>query len=53
MTLAGADAHARFDWRRAGEPRPPTILARPRYEDMFRTLVQAVVVEGLTGDAAR
>jgi len=52
VTLAGADAHARFDWRRAGEPRPPTIIARPRYEDMFRTLVQAVAVDGLTGDAA-
>lgn len=52
VTLAGADAHARFDWRKAGEPRPATIIARPRYEDMFRTLVQAVVVDALTGDAA-
>ena len=50
VALAGADAHARLDWRKAGEPRPPTVIARPRYEDMFRTLVQGVFVD-LTGDA--
>lgn len=52
VALAGDDAHARFDWRKAGEPRPKTMIARPRYEDMFRTLVQGVVIDGLTGDAA-
>ena len=55
--LAAVDAHARFDWRPA-EPRVRTLVARPRYEDMFRTLVQAVVLDRpLSGqpadDAAR
>jgi hypothetical protein len=52
VALAAVDAHARFDWRKAGEPRPPTIVARPRYQDMFRALVQGLFVDGLTGEAA-
>ena len=55
--LAAVDAHARLDWRPA-EPRVRTLVARPRYEDMFRALVQAVVLDRpLSGqpadDAAR
>lgn len=50
--LAAVDAHARFDWRPA-EPRAATLVARPRYEDMFRALVQAVVLDRpLSGQAA-
>jgi hypothetical protein len=51
VALAAVDAHARFDWRNT-EPRPRTLIARPRYEDMFRTLAQGVLLDGpLTGDA--
>ncbi len=58
VALAAVDAHARFDWRNT-EPRPRTLIARPRYEDMFRTLAQGVWLDApLTGsdapgDAAR
>ena len=52
VTLAGIDAHARLDWRKAGEPRPRTIIARPQYDDMFRALVQGLIVDGLSGEAA-
>ncbi len=51
--LAAVDAHARLDWRPA-EPRVRTLVARPRYEDMFRALVQAVVLDRpLSGAAGR
>lgn len=52
VALAAVDAHARMDWR-PNEPRGRTLLARPRYEAMFRTLVQAVVLrDPLSGHAA-
>jgi hypothetical protein len=51
--LAAVDAHARIGIDEQGEPRVArTILARPSYADMFRTLVQAVWLDGsLRGDA--
>lgn len=43
VTLAGVDAHARIGLDETEEPRQArTILARPGYADMFRTLVQAI-----------
>ena len=43
VTLAGVDAHARIGLDETEEPRRArTILARPSYADMFRTLVQAI-----------
>jgi hypothetical protein len=52
--LAGLDAHARIGWTEGEEPRRNrTILARPAYDDMFRTLTQAVRLERpLGGDAS-
>jgi hypothetical protein len=52
--LAAVDAHARIGIDEQSEPRVArTILARPSYADMFRTLVQAVwLSRPLTGDAA-
>lgn len=52
--FAAVDAHARIGVDEASEPRRDrTLLARPSYEDMFRTLVQAVWLDApLTGDAA-
>ncbi len=51
--LAAVDAHARIGLDERSEPRVArTLLARPSYVDMFRTLVQAVWLEHpLTGDA--
>ncbi len=51
--LAAVDAHARIGLDERSEPRVArTLLARPAYVDMFRTLVQAVWLEHpLTGDA--
>lgn len=43
VALAGVDAHARIGLDETEEPRQArTILARPSYTDMFRTLVQAI-----------
>lgn len=43
VALAGVDAHARIGLDETAEPRQAhTILARPSYADMFRTLVQAI-----------
>jgi len=52
--LAAVDAHARIGLDERREPRATrTLLARPSYADMFRSLVQAVWLEHpLTGDAA-
>jgi hypothetical protein len=52
--LAAVDAHARIGIDEQSEPRVArTILARPSYLDMFRTLVQAVwLSRPLTGEAA-
>ncbi len=52
--LAAVDAHARIGIDEQSEPRVArTILARPSYADMFRTLVQAVwLTRPLSGDAA-
>jgi hypothetical protein len=50
--LAAVDAHARIGWNSAEEPRTRTLLAWPSYEAMFRTLDQAVILDGpLTGKA--
>jgi hypothetical protein len=51
--LAAVDAHARIGLDENSEPRAArTLLARPSYVDMFRTLVQSVWLERpLTGDA--
>lgn len=51
--MAAVDAHARIGIDEREEPRGErTILARPSYRDMFRTLVQAVMLDGpLTGAA--
>jgi hypothetical protein len=51
VTLAGVDAHARVGLDETEEPRQArTILARPSYTDMFRTLVQAIELsEPLSG----
>ncbi|HUR22040.1 MAG TPA: CehA/McbA family metallohydrolase [Vicinamibacterales bacterium] len=53
--LAGVDAHAKLAIREDAATRQSrTILARPSYRDMFRTVVQAVgLPEPLTGDAPR
>lgn len=58
--LAAVDAHARIGLREDDDDAAPprTVLARPSYEDMFRTLVQAVWLEApptgdATADAAR
>lgn len=52
--LAAVDAHARIGIDEQSEPRAArTIVARPTYRDMFRTLVQAVwLAQPLSGDAA-
>lgn len=50
--LAAVDAHANIGWREDEEPRQRTLLRRPSYETLFRTLVQTAVVDaGLSGDA--
>jgi hypothetical protein len=54
--LAAVDAHAKIalDEEDAEAPEPRTILARPSYRDMFRTLAQGIVLrQPLTGGAAR
>ena len=52
VALAALDAHARLAWQGTAEPRQRTLVARPTYEDMFRTLVQGVVLDApLSGDA--
>lgn len=53
--LAAVDAHARIGLDEQSEPRVTrTILARPSYEDMFRTVVQGVwLAEPPGGEAAR
>lgn len=53
--LAAVDAHARIGLDEQREPRASrTLLARPSYTDMFRTLVQAVWLDApLTGEARR
>jgi len=53
--LAAVDAHARIGLDEQSEPRAArTILARPSYEDMFRTVVQGVwIPDPPSGDAAR
>lgn len=52
--LAAVDAHARIGLDEQSEPRAArTILARPSYADMFRTLVQGVWLDQpLSGDGA-
>jgi hypothetical protein len=52
--LAAVDAHARIGIDEQSEPRVArTILARPSYADMFRTVVQAVwLTRPLSGEAA-
>ncbi len=52
--LAAVDAHARIGIDEQSEPRVArTILARPSYTDMFRTVVQAVwLTRPLSGEAA-
>ncbi|MFI5178775.1 MAG: PHP domain-containing protein, partial [Vicinamibacterales bacterium] len=53
VALAALDAHARLPWPGAPDPRPRTLLARPSYESMFRTLSQAVMLDApFSGDAA-
>jgi hypothetical protein len=53
FALAALDAHARITWRGDEEPRGGTVLARPSYEAMFRTVNQAVVLPSpLTGQVA-
>lgn len=51
--LAGVDAHARIGIDEQSEPRVArTVLARPSYADMFRTLVQGVwLPRPLSGEA--
>ena len=55
VALAGVDAHARIGIDEDSEAQASrTILARPSYKDMFRTVSQGVVLtEPLTGQAAR
>jgi hypothetical protein len=53
VALAAVDAHARLPWPGSDEPRPRTLLARPSYETMFRTLTQGVILDApFSGDAA-
>jgi hypothetical protein len=50
--LAAVDAHARLGFE-GDDDDGATVLARPTYEDLFRTVVQAVELEApLTGDGA-
>lgn len=50
--LAAVDAHASIGLGETDEPRQRSLLARPSYTSMFRTLQQAVVLDApLTGDA--
>jgi hypothetical protein len=50
--LAAVDAHASIGLRESDEPRGRSLLARPSYAAMFRTLQQAAVLDApLTGDA--
>jgi hypothetical protein len=56
FTVAALDAHANIGWRDAEEPRRRSVIARPTYEAMFRTVAQAVVLdasltENATADA--
>jgi hypothetical protein len=53
FSVAALDAHARIPWRDDEEPRRQTVLARPSYEAMFKTVVQSVVLDApLGGDPA-
>ena len=45
FTLAALDAHANIGWRDTEEPRQHSLIARPTYEAMFRTVAQAVVLD--------
>ncbi len=51
--LAGVDAHARIGIDETEEPRKSrTLLARPSYADMFKTVVQAIALTApLSGNA--
>ena len=52
VALAALDAHARLPWPGSNEPRRRTILARPGYDSMFRTLQQGVILDApWSGDA--
>ena len=53
--LAGVDAHAKIGIDEEAEAQAErTILARPTYRDMFRTVAQGIVLrEPLTGDGPR
>lgn len=52
FTLAAVDAHANIGWRDREEPRQRSVLARPTYEALFRTVAQAAVLDApLTGRA--
>jgi hypothetical protein len=54
FTMAALDAHANIGWRDTEEPRQRSVVARPTYEAMFRTVGQAAVLEQpLAGDADR
>lgn len=44
--LAAIDAHARIGLNEMEEPRRHTLLARPSYESLFRTVAQAVLLDG-------
>jgi hypothetical protein len=51
--LAALDAHASIGWRDREEPRTRSIVHRPGYEAMFRTVGQSVMLETpLSGSAA-
>ena len=54
--LAGLDAHARLlGWRETGASTPTShvLIAKPSYEDLFRTIAQAVTLDApLGGNAA-
>jgi hypothetical protein len=45
FTLAALDAHANIAWRDTEEPRRRSLIARPTYETMFRTVAQAAVLD--------
>jgi hypothetical protein len=45
FTLAALDAHANIGWRDTEEPRQRSLVARPTYEAMFRTVAQAVLLD--------
>jgi hypothetical protein len=54
FTVAALDAHANIGWRDTEEPRQRSIIRRPTYEAMFRTVSQSVVLDAaLSGNAAK